>query len=582
MSSVEAVRARWRNLQDLQQGPAKLVSLPDAVRQHVHAGDLLYFGGSMARPNAAMFEVARAFWGRDPGFTLAAPAVANQHAPLIRAGLVKKVISSIHAMTFPTPAPHPLYVDAARKGMVVFENWSLLTLIQRLQAASLGLPFMPTGSLRGSDMEADLAAAGVAASLPDPFGSGRQVSCVAPLAPDVTFVHALAADAQGNAIIAPPLYDDKWAAFAAKRVVITAERIVDSAFVRRHAHLVQIPANRVTAVCEVPFGGHPNSLPGDTVPELGGYPDDYDFLTVLREAGKTPEGLDAWSQEWILGCPTHGDYLAKLGAARLHGLRGRTDPGGWEVELSGARTGAPTDAERNVVLAGRMLARKLETGQRDCVLAGLGISSLGAWFAAIRCQEEGVFVPLMVEAGMFGYLPSPADPFLFNYRNMFSGSMLTDAVTTLGVLTGGAGNRAIGVLGAAQVDRNGNINTSRLPNLLLTGSGGANDIASGASEVMVTIALGTKRLVEQVDFVTSPGRAVQTIVTPCGVIERRDDNYVLTRIFTGQGTADAVAAFKAGCGWSLQVADDLEVEPEPSEAELALVRLLDPDGLFTA
>lgn len=583
MSAVSAVRTRWRDLQDRQQGPSRLVSLKEAVRANVKAGDLLYFGGSMARPNAAMFEVARAFWGTNPEFTLAAPAIANQHAPLIRAGLVRKIVTSIHAMTFPTPAPHPLYVDAARKGSVVFENWSLLTLIQRLQAASFGLPFMVTGSLAGSDMQADLAAQGVAASLADPFGSGREVSCVAPLAPDVTFVHALAADAQGNAIISPPLYDDKWAAFAARRVVVTADRIVDSAFVRRHAHLVQIPANRVTAVCEVPFGGHPNSLPGDAAPELRGYPDDYDFLTDLREAGKTPEGLDAWSAEWILGCSSHEDYLAKLGPARLHALRGRTDPAGWEVELPALHSGPATEAERNVVLAARVLAGKLDRGERDCILAGLGISSLAAWCAAIRCQERGVFVPLMVEAGMFGYLPSPGDPFLFNYRNMFAGSMLTDTTTTLGVMTAGAGNRAVGVLGAAQVDSDGNINTSRLPNLLLTGSGGANDIASGASEILVTMALGTRRLVEKVDFITSPGRAVQTIATPRGVLERCDGVYRITRVLpaAGQSAAETVSMIQANCGWALTAADTLEVEPEPDEAELGLVRLLDPNRLFS-
>lgn len=583
MTAVSDIRARWRGLQERQHGPSRLVSLDGAVRAHVKAGDLIYFGGSMARPNAAMFEVARTFWGTNPRFTLAAPAIANQHAPLIRAGLVAKVVSSIHAMTFPTPAPHPLYVDAARKGSVTFENWSLLTLIQRLQAAAFGLPFMVTGSLAGSDMEADLAAKGVAASVPDPFGSGRNVSCVAPLAPDVTFVHALAADAQGNAIISPPLYDDKWAAFAARRVVVTADRIVDSAFVRRHAHLVQIPASRVDAVCEVPFGGHPNSLPGDAVPELQGYPDDYDFLTDLREAGKTPEGLDAWSREWILGCRNHEDYLAKLGATRLHALRGRTDPTGWEAELPELRSGPATDAERNVVLAARVIAGKLDRGARDCILAGLGISSLAAWCAAIRCQERGVVVPLMVEAGMFGYLPSPGDPFLFNYRNMFSGSMLTDAITTLGVMTAGAGNRAIGVLGAAQVDRDGNINTSRLPNLLLTGSGGANDIASGASEVLVTMALGTKRLVEKVDFVTSPGRAVEAIVTPRGVLERRDGAFRITRVLPagGQTAQETLALIQANCGWEIGPADTLEVEPEPDDAELGLVRLLDPNRLFS-
>src|SRR5690606_22560365 len=114
------------------------------------------------------------------------------------------------------------------------------------------------------------------------------------------------------------------------------------------------------------------------------------------------------------------------------------------------------------------------------------------------------------------------------YRNMFTGSMLSDVTTILGVMTAGPRNRAIGVLGAAQVDASGNLNTTRLPKLLLTGSGGANDIASGASEVMVTIGQSPKRLVERVDFVTSPGRAVRTVVTPAAVFERDDAGFVLT------------------------------------------------------
>ncbi|MGD9943257.1 MAG: CoA-transferase [Burkholderiaceae bacterium] len=202
----------------------------------------------------------------------------------------------------------------------------------------------------------------------------------------------------------------------------------------------------------------------------------------------------------------------------------------------------------------------------------------------MRLLETGRHVPLMVEAGMVGYLPSPADPFLFNYRNMFNGSMLCDVLTVLGVMTGGPRNRSIGVLGAAQIDSDGNLNTSRLPNLLLTGSGGGNDIASGASEILVTIGHARNRLVGKLDFRTSPGRAVRTIVTPQGVLERSgaDEPFRLTRVMAGEGSslAQQIAAARDGCGWDLQFAEQVEIEAPPTSDEIELCRLLDPTGLF--
>lgn len=582
-----AVSARWRGFESTSAGGGKVVSLDRAVRAHVRPGDTLYFGGSMARPNAAMFEVLRAFWRKKPEFVLAAPAVANQHAPLIRAGLVSKVISSIHAMTFPTPAPHPIYVDVDRSGAVAFENWSLLTLTQRLMAAALGLPFMPTRSLQGSDMAVALEAAGALAGLKSPF-SDQTATVVAPLAPDVTFVHALAADADGNTLICPPLYDGPWAAFAASRaVIVTVERIVNQDFIRRHAEHVKLPGSAVTAVCCVPMGGHPNSLPSSAIPELGGYPDDYGFLETLREAGRSAESLDRWIEEWILDCPDHAAYLAKLGGPRIHELRGRALDNGWMFdvhELFGdVRHPAPTETERHAILAARVLKDRLATGEIDCILAGLGISSLAAWMAAMRLMESGKSVPLMVEAGMYGYVPAPMDPFLFNYQNMAGSSMLSDVVTTLGVLTAGPKNRSIGVLGAAQIDRDGNLNTSRVKNQMLTGSGGANDIGTGASEVLVTIAHSPKRLVRKVDFVTTPGHSVRTIVTPLAVFERAGSGeFQLVRVLANgdRPVEDLVTEARARSDWSFSVADDLILESEPSADEIAFGRQLDPRGTF--
>ena len=85
------------------------------------------------------------------------------------------------------------------------------------------------------------------------------MALVPPLHPDVTIVHSLMADSAGNAVMSPPYYEDAWAAFATRRqVIVTTERIVSTETIRRYAQYVRVPGSYVSAVCEVPFGSHPN------------------------------------------------------------------------------------------------------------------------------------------------------------------------------------------------------------------------------------------------------------------------------------------------------------------------------------
>ncbi len=584
---VENIANRWRGVLESKGEPGKVMSLDAAIERHVRPKDTLYFGGSMARPNAAMFQVARQFWGSDPKFTVATPAFANHHVVLVQGGLIIKAITTIHASTFPVASPNRTYGEAFKSGAVEFENWSLLTFSQRLQAGAMGLPFASTKSLVGSDLGAELAASGNFATVPDPFG-GDDIGVVRAFHPDVTFIHGLAADEQGNTLISPPLYDNVWAAFAAKRaVIVTVERIVPSEFIRRHCHLGQLPGSAVTAVCEVPMGGHPAAVPGDSIPEIGGYTDDYEFLDELQTASASSETLDQWIADWITGCATHWDYLAKLGDRRISYLRGKTKSDGWRFEyprLSAKRKGLPvSEAEDQVVLAARTIRRRVEISGKKALLAGLGTSALAAWMAAFLMREDGERVELMVEAGTYGYIPMPMDPFLFNYRNMFTAKSLGDLNSTLGVMTGGFDNQVLGVLGAAQVDKDGNLNSSRVPGRLLTGSGGANDIASGASEVLVTTPHSDKRLVDKVDFITSPGRVVRTIVTNRAVIERDDSGqFMLSAVLSQSNTGkmDLIAEALKTCGWDLSVGTNVEEIAPPTEAEIELLRLFDPEGYF--
>ena len=162
----------WDRRLSATSGASKQTSLPAAIRAAVRPGDAVYLGGSLARPNAAAFELTRQFYGTAPGLTLIAPALANQHAVLVHAGLVSDVITALHGNTYPGPGPNPVFTEADRSGDVRFEDWSMLTLVLRLYAAATDVPFLPTRSLIGSDLGRDLVQAGRLLVSDDPFGGG--------------------------------------------------------------------------------------------------------------------------------------------------------------------------------------------------------------------------------------------------------------------------------------------------------------------------------------------------------------------------------------------------------------------------
>jgi acyl CoA:acetate/3-ketoacid CoA transferase alpha subunit/acyl CoA:acetate/3-ketoacid CoA transferase beta subunit len=584
----DALGEHWSDQLNADAIESKITTLANAIHTTVQPRDSIYLGGSLARPNAAAFELTRQLHGTNPQLTLIAPAVANQHAVLVHAGLITKVITSLHGNTYPGPGPNPIFTDADSEGRVRFEDWSLLTLVLRLYAAASGVPFLPTRSLINTNLGDDLAKQGLLHFIDDPFGSGETTALIPPLHPDVTIVHSAMADRAGNAVIPAPHYEDAWAAFAARRhVIVTTEKIVSSSTVRKYAHFVRVPGARVSAVCEVPFGSHPNQVPGDLVPEAGGYHDDYEFLAELRRVCRDTGALDAWIKQWVLDVSDQDEYLSRLGPQHLDSLRGRVRADGWQNELDklDARwSDPPTDGELNAVLGGRYLHRLVVRDNLRLALAGVGISTLAAWLAAAELQQSGVAFDLLAEGGMYGYMPLPLDPYLFNYRNLFTSTSLSNVQTILDVIGGGFANRAVGVLGAAQVDKRGAINTSRINGRMLMGAGGGNDIASSAAAVVVTTSHSRSRLPSTVEFITSPGHRVRAIVTDRAVLERAgpDEPFTLTGVLDRDGGSkdELIRLAVELCGWDLKVADDVTLLSQVDGYELAAVRIFDPAGHF--
>jgi glutaconate CoA-transferase, subunit B len=141
------------------------------------------------------------------------------------------------------------------------------------------------------------------------------------------------------------------------------------------------------------------------------------------------------------------------------------------------------------------------------------------------------------------------------------------------------GRIGVGFLGAAQIDRHGNLNSTVIgeyasPKVRLPGGGGAPEIATSVREVFVMLRHSPRTFVERLDFRTTRGDNVRVVVTDLGVLEPRDGELTLTRIHRGVSVDDV----RSATGWGLAVAPDLQVSDEPTTRELAALRALEQKG----
>jgi acyl CoA:acetate/3-ketoacid CoA transferase alpha subunit len=550
----------------------KVLPLAEAVRRFTRPGMALHLGYGGGRPNAAVAELVRQYRGTSPGFTVSAHGFVNTQHALVAAGLVDELVVAYAGENYPSPRPNPALQRAVAAGDVRVRNWSLWTLTARLMAGALGLDFLPVRSLAGSGIAAEHAGGDVRTV--EAYGSTSVT--VRALRPDLVLLHGIAADEDGNVLLPPPYGEGAWGALAAREGVIACvEKVVSSDELRAHNALPSVPGHAVRAVCVTPFGAHPYGMDTLGFPGVDGYGEDDAFMAGLRAAAKQPESMADWIGAWLTGPADHDAFLAALGPDRLAALR--AEP----AEPPAPRTGPATADERMTAAAVRLLRDRVPAGGHDLVLAGIGYAHLASWTAVQRLREQGSPVRLAAELGMTGFVPQPGDPYLFARRNFASCLQLTDVLGVLGRDVSGPGTSCLGVLGAGQVDRGGNINSTWSPGGgYVVGSGGANDVASAADEVVVVIKHSADRLVPDVGYVTAPGHRVSTIVTSSAVLERRNGEFTATRYLLDTTPQDAAERIRATTGWPVAVAPDLAAEPAPDPADLTLLRAFDPKAVF--
>ena len=193
------------------------------------------------------------------------------------------------------------------EGTLKADEYSSLSVAFRYLAGSLGLPFIPIRSLRGSDLMKKLEenSPGDVADVDDPF-SGKSWKALRPLTPDVAVVQVQSADEEGNAWIMGPRWDNVEQVKASRRAILIAENIVTNKSIRQNPERTVIPGLFVSHVVELPFGAHPTSVYREY---------DYDAKAIEEyvEASKSRESFQEYLNRTVFGVKDHSAYLDLMG-----------------------------------------------------------------------------------------------------------------------------------------------------------------------------------------------------------------------------------------------------------------------------
>jgi glutaconate CoA-transferase subunit A len=292
----------------------KLTTVAEAVRALVHDGDYLAVGGfgGARLPTAVVHEVVRQGKQR---LGLAGHTATHDFQILCAGNLLgrgqtlaKVDIAYVIGLEARGLSPHARRV--MESGTVAFTEWTNYTLAVRFKAAAMGLPFLPSRSMLGTDTFRHSAACVVAC----PF-TGERLAAIPALYPDVAAIHVHEADRFGNCRIRGTTVADLDLARAARRLIVTCERLVSNDEIRADPSRTVIPFFCVDAVCEVPFGSYPGNMPYE-------YFSDEEHLRAWLAAERDPDSFRAFVDKCLYGTRDFHEYLTCCGGlSRLQELR---------------------------------------------------------------------------------------------------------------------------------------------------------------------------------------------------------------------------------------------------------------------
>ena len=281
-------------------GPSKLMSARDAIAKNVHDGDSVFLGYTSWSAQLE-WEIARQRKRNLTGVGI----IGSFLLPL--AGCVDKLITA-----FVTGARSPFCMERVYDGRLRLEEYTNQAIAMMFMAGALGLPYVPTRTLLGTDYAGQR-------YYPQPHGflgeekfrlvespfDGSKAVALPPVRPDVACIHVQLTDEEGNAVFYGGHGEVRWGLWAAKRIVISAEEIVPRGVLRSDPHRNIVPGFMVDAVVHMPFGVLPWGLPGYYRPE--------DRLQAELHIGMgSEERFKELMADWIDGVPDHEAFLARV------------------------------------------------------------------------------------------------------------------------------------------------------------------------------------------------------------------------------------------------------------------------------
>jgi glutaconate CoA-transferase, subunit A len=292
----------------------KVTTVPQAVARFVQDGDYLAIGGfGCARiPTAIVHEILRQekqnlrFAGHTATHDFQILCAGN----LMGRGRTLAAVDIAYVVGLEARGLSPHARRVLQSGEVQFTEWTNYTLAVRFKAAAMGVPFLPSRSMLGTDTFRRSAAREIVC----PF-TGERLIAVPALYPDVAAIHVHEADRYGNCRIRGTTVADLDLARAAKRLIITCERLISNDEIRSDPTRTVIPFFCVDAVCEVPYGSYPGNMPYE-------YFSDEEHVRRWLEVEQDLDRFRQFLDEHIYGVRTFSEYLQRCGGLeRLQQLR---------------------------------------------------------------------------------------------------------------------------------------------------------------------------------------------------------------------------------------------------------------------
>jgi len=560
----------------------KRMSVKDAVSRFVPDGSLLAMGGfgHVRVSMAVVYEIIRQ---QKRHLSMAGKTAVHDLDLLVGSGCVNKVevaYSFGHELRGLSPASR----RAVETGKcTVTGEISNAGYQWRFLAAMMGLPFIPTRVMLGTDTFAHSSAR----TMRDPF-SGKQVCLLPACYPDIAVIHVPRCDKYGNAQIDGIMVEDFELSRAARHLILTTEKIVDSKKIRQEPWKTVIPFYLASAVVEMPFGSHPCQMPYQ-------YFFDEDHIGEWLSASASDEGVMGYLEKYVYGMKDFEEYLRCIGGKKkLQQLRRiehfeepMTAP--WLKGKNEKPTGKGlySSTEMLACVAARMLKDK------KSVFVGTGLPMIAAMLAQ-RTTAPNLL--LFFEAGGIG----PEMPVLpisvGDSRTFYSAVAASSMHDSMAMAQ--AGYIDYGFLGGAQIDRYGNLNTTVIgpyehPKVRLPGSGGANDVGTLCNKTIIIMRQDKHRFLEKIDFLTTPGylkgfesrekaglpkgSGPYRVISQLGVygFDPVSKQMMLLSLHPGV----TVEEIKENSGFEILLPKHVSITQPPSEKELRILKKIDPAGM---